>query len=213
MSGGQNAAIKDQAWALGKDLTADIDAWMNDKWGLSFAVKLNAIAYDARNNTNTLVRYNAAETEMLRLNEILMNKKIPKKGGYLADSYMVRLKDLISRANVALPQGMDITDGPSLFDARAVGERKLFVKSQQKTYRSILDHVAALIEYTNSIYLNGIISFDGKQKDKNYSSIIALEENDFMKTMRGYSQGICHVTIYNNLCSKINMIKHTDAFD
>lgn len=206
MSGGQNREIKDAAWALGKDLEADIDVWMEDKWALDHGVTLSTIAYDARNNTNVLARYRSAENELIRLNNSMKLYVVPKKG-WLRISYHERLKNLINKTNVALPQGMDITDGDRLFNNRPVGERKGFIRSQQKTYRSILEHVSVLLEYTCGFYADGIESIKAKRKDECYSAIGALESVDFMKTMRGYSSGICHAAVYNNLISKLVNIK------
>lgn len=207
MSGGQNRAIKDQAWAFGKDLMIDLDAWLDDKWGQPYGVKLSTIAYDARNNTTTLNRYNSAEAEMIRLNEELNNLHV-KKGGGMADSDWLRVKNLIARANIALPHGMDITEGSALFRNRPVGGRKEFDRQRQKTYRSILEHVAILMEEVNRIYSLGMASIRSKTKDQYSVAVEALEMQGFMKAMRGYSQGVCHIEIHKNLSAKIEKVMH-----
>lgn len=203
MAGGALRAVKDHAWQLGRDGDEDaFNQWMDDKWGLPHGQKLLTIFYDARNNTNVLARYNAAEAAMNAINM----QGVPKKSnGYFQAARWDQLKRLVVRTNVALPDKTDITKGPALFVPRPIGQTKGVRGQEQRTYRKILDKVADLMEFVTAIYTGGIANI-AQQAHQDVLEMRALEKHEFLKCMRGYSAGICHAQMHTNLLAKVELL-------
>lgn len=205
MAGGTHSADKEHAWQLGRaGDQSTFDAWMVNRWTLPHAIKLHTIFYDAQNNTNVLQRYNAAE---IAINTINM-QGVPKKNmGAFSKTRWDRLKELVERTKVALPEGLDITDGPALFTARSIGPRKDLLLKQQRTYRTILDKVADLMVFVTDIYSGGIANI-ASAAHPHVLEMRAMEKCEFLKCMRGYSAGICHKAMHDNLLAKVNLVTH-----
>lgn len=207
MAGGALRDVKNQAWEMGR--TGDEDAfnvWMDDKWGLPHGLKLQTIFYDARQNTQVMARYNAAE---LALNGINMQGVPKKNAGGFGTLRWQRLKTLIARTNIALPDNLDITGGPALLVPRPVGQTKGARTKEQHTYRNILDKVAELMEFVTDIYAVGIANV-ANAAHVTVLEMRALERVEFLKCIRGYSAGICHLQMYQNLSAKVELVMHGD---
>ena len=182
----------------------DFSAWMENKWGLPYAPKLQTLYHDAVMKTDVLASYLQACSRFCKLD---LSKVQRSQIGPSAQC-IERLHAHVELLDIGLPGGGDFYPakliGQQPSSAAAGGkDRKALFKSQIKASVSLLKAGTALMNYLSDLAASG--SRTGEYVDFRY-----LVTCEFFKTVKGLPDGNCHVGIYKTLHEKVTRMRARD---